>query len=342
MVRYFQWKLEVFGEAKLCRNITLADLTPQDLKLMKKGKIQRLPVRDRSDREIWCMVTDEKILPDKDVFNRVAFYLGHVAKESQRTGVILVSFHSEGCFDFERYDPDLTGLYPRMIQDLPVKICGIHHCVDPTTVTIGNMFEAKLIFASRETRAKTRVHFGTLLECLYNLQSFGIPTDSIPMTSGGKVKTKAFLEWLDMRRTREEFERSEDCPEVYEIPLNKHVLLGRGKPLQKHVGNMRLINIVDEYIQKYDRCEKKLEKTAMASDLVQNIKSKYDTAFLCKESGVWIEVHDDAAREKVSNLLRARVAYARKKSTLKASAAETRARQGERDHIDATPKRIKH
>lgn len=53
-IRYFDWKMELFGEESLARDIILSDLTKKEQATLKKGYMQRLPVRDRAGRAIFC------------------------------------------------------------------------------------------------------------------------------------------------------------------------------------------------------------------------------------------------------------------------------------------------
>jgi hypothetical protein len=54
VVRYFEEKLELFGQDKLARDIKLADLDDDDLISIESGYMQVLPVRDRSGRAVLC------------------------------------------------------------------------------------------------------------------------------------------------------------------------------------------------------------------------------------------------------------------------------------------------
>lgn len=53
----------------------------------------------------------------------------------------------------------------------------------------------------------------------------------------------------------------------------------------------------------YNQLRNKQEKTALASKIVQMVKQA-SGRFLSRYSGVWTEVTDEIAREKVSGLLR--------------------------------------
>lgn len=60
-IRYFDWKLELFGEGSLTREITIDDLTGEDRAMLKKGYLQRLPVRDRAGRSILCSIYNGQV-----------------------------------------------------------------------------------------------------------------------------------------------------------------------------------------------------------------------------------------------------------------------------------------
>jgi hypothetical protein len=61
MTRYFDWKLSLFGERKLCQDITLEDLQEDDMATLEKGYIQRLPKRDRSGRSVRVVVLKNQV-----------------------------------------------------------------------------------------------------------------------------------------------------------------------------------------------------------------------------------------------------------------------------------------
>jgi hypothetical protein len=52
MMRFFDWKLQLFGVTKLCHDITLEDLELEDMALLRKGYFQVLPERDRAGRRV--------------------------------------------------------------------------------------------------------------------------------------------------------------------------------------------------------------------------------------------------------------------------------------------------
>ena len=53
MIRFFDCKLFFFGQEKLCKDITLQDLSKEDMKSLKAGYMQILPIRDQAGRNVF-------------------------------------------------------------------------------------------------------------------------------------------------------------------------------------------------------------------------------------------------------------------------------------------------
>jgi hypothetical protein len=60
LTRHFDVKLELFGQDKLCQDITLQDFTKYDMECIECGFFQLLPTRDRAGRVIICNVLYEQ------------------------------------------------------------------------------------------------------------------------------------------------------------------------------------------------------------------------------------------------------------------------------------------
>jgi hypothetical protein len=135
--------------------------------------------------------------------------------------------------------------------------------------------------------------------------TYGIPDQLIPLTPQGEMKRKNHLQMLDRMTTLEEYANTALAVRMVGLPENTDVLLGKGKPIQEHLGNMRLKALVDELLPRYDACKKE-EKKDVAMEVVQCIKKTMGGRFLSDESGIWIEVDDDIARKKASILFRNR------------------------------------
>ena len=56
IIMFFEKKLELFGPTKLCKDISLADMSPEDMDCIKHGHLQLLPQRDRAGRRVVVML----------------------------------------------------------------------------------------------------------------------------------------------------------------------------------------------------------------------------------------------------------------------------------------------
>jgi hypothetical protein len=106
-----------------------------------------------------------------------------------------------------------------------------------------------------------------------------------------------------------------DAPEPFDV------LLGRGKPIQKRLGNKLIRLLIDKNSHRYDKAPR-LEKRAIANEIVQSIKSnngKLPGRFLrlcgSAEQEGWKEVSDAVAIDKVSHIFRARRNLAQESSS---------------------------
>ena len=133
--------------------------------------------------------------------------------------------------------------------------------------------------------------------------TFGIPSDVIPISSEGEIKTNAHKKWIASRR------RKEQNITLYghnfgriDFPTNKDVLLGKGRPIQKHVGNIYLRNLVSSLTESYLNADSKSTKASLTWKVVSDIKAN-GGRFLCKDKeDFWIEASDKEARDKVGKL----------------------------------------
>lgn len=106
-------------------------------------------------------------------------------------------------------------------------------------------------------------------------------------------------------------------PEGYQ-PGCFDVLCGRGRKCFFHEGNRRFRDIVSAMVPEYTDATSKMEKGMILSSIVEGIRDKADIGgFLKKdlETGLWYEVGDLFAREKVSQAFRDLLCHKYKSST---------------------------
>jgi hypothetical protein len=179
--------------------------------------------------------------------------------------------------------------------------------------------------------------------------SFGIPVDDYPVSSDMVLNREKHLEWVQSRRVLEASSFSlSSSPSSYSsspstdnhvvhgvpvgvvvVPKSTDVLFGRGKSLREHPGNLRFGFFVESVFDRYEGLSRHSEKRNFTQEVVMKIKSM-GGRFLRQEAGVWREVDDDQARQKVSHTLRTRRSIKmeeREKTEEKAKELKKRSRQ---------------
>jgi hypothetical protein len=86
-------------------------------------------------------------------------------------------------------------------------------------------------------------------------------------------------------------------------PSDYSVLCCRGKESVNHIGNRRFRIISSMYVQRYSRADTKAAKSVIVSEIITAIRQAGGN-FCRHKRGIWFEVGDNYAREKVSALLR--------------------------------------
>jgi hypothetical protein len=86
-------------------------------------------------------------------------------------------------------------------------------------------------------------------------------------------------------------------------PSDYSVLCCRGKDSVNHIGNRRFRIISSMYVEKYSRADTKAAKSVIVSEIITVIRQAGGN-FCRHKRGIWFEVGDNYAREKVTALLR--------------------------------------
>ena len=160
---------------------------------------------------------------------------------------------------------------------------------------------------------------GSKSEYMYKLQTYGIPTEALPLDEEGNLTLDHHLDWIEQIRAKEAAECSMDGTtpsSIVMVPRRFDVLLGRGKTIAEHTGNLRAFHIVEMNRQRYERAGK-YEKTQIAEKIVHMIQESYGR-FLKRDQGddhnggeigtigsyCWIETTTEEARDKISHCFR--------------------------------------
>eukprot|EP00536_Pseudo-nitzschia_multiseries_P016961 jgi/Psemu1/223251/e_gw1.1312.10.1 len=313
MLIYLDLIHSCFGEALLKRDISLSDLDKKTMEYVEHGSLQLLPGRDRSGRRVGgnfpiaykhCNGT----LTAKHRMQAALFIMMKTAKQNvdvQKEGLVGLFWAHELKFDDIK---TRSFVHVKLISGIPIRFCSLHICVPNVTDSLANMAKAMYIYAiGPENRKRLRVHFGSAMECLYALQTFGIPSHHVPInTTTGQTKNHNHIKWLERQRIRNEAESTakNQAFNIIECPAHNDVLCGRGWPKMSHPGNARFRALIMTRLEEYNDAQSNRVKTTITWSIVCYLKET-GSRFLKKEKrGWWVELSDEAAREKVSTSFR--------------------------------------
>jgi hypothetical protein len=162
------------------------------------------------------------------------------------------------------------------------------------------------------------------------MMTFGISNKLLPVNPDGAISLDNHKMWMQRRRLQEQAMLSEttqrtrattttsttttissikqEQPPPREqskriaVPGSYDILLGRGKLIQEHTGNIRFRHLIEKNRGTYENATKN-EKTFLATRIVE-IVNHGGGRFLKEDPRGWTLVTDDTARDKVSHSFR--------------------------------------
>ena len=103
-----------------------------------------------------------------------------------------------------------------------------------------------------------------------------------------------------------------------DVPSKFDILCGQSRICASHTGNRRFQVVLDVYAPRYDVATSKQEKMTLTKEIVACIHTS-GGRFLKYKDGLWEEISDVTARDKVSHALRTKVASWKRQQQEKAS-----------------------
>eukprot|EP00529_Nitzschia_sp_RCC80_P004320 CAMPEP_0113482538 /NCGR_PEP_ID=MMETSP0014_2-20120614/22971_1 /TAXON_ID=2857 /ORGANISM="Nitzschia sp." /LENGTH=934 /DNA_ID=CAMNT_0000376059 /DNA_START=347 /DNA_END=3151 /DNA_ORIENTATION=+ /assembly_acc=CAM_ASM_000159 len=327
IIDYFDIKLQLFGPELLCKpKITLGDLSKEDRKQLDTGFFQFLPVRDVAGRAIVCAFPPVGRQGPVTSLIRAFYYIIMSLiedVETQRNGLILMGVNVG---PKRRVDREIVFNVHKVRRALPIRTVAIHYCYDDMRMI--PMMTLGMLAMGAAGRVRFRPHYGDWRKDIsYQLSTFGVPNDAVPITEDGEVKVKTFRSWVKARKSQEDGKKrkQQSSEGTIVLPTRVDVLYGRGKPIQDHVGNLRYHALLEYYHSSYEDA-KKFQKKQLANRIV-SIVHEYGGRFLKQDShgAGWVEVDETVACDKVSHAFRTRRTTATASINNKANISSTSA-----------------
>jgi hypothetical protein len=134
---------------------------------------------------------------------------------------------------------------------------------------------------------------------MYSLLAFGIPVDLFPVSHSGTIKKTNMNRWIDKNIARDMALGYGVAFSGVDVPSRNDVLLGKGKPIQCHTGNVHLRVLVASLASEYKAARLAEDKMDVFNKVFFLIKAR-PGRFLKKDSnGWWHESPDVDAVDKV-------------------------------------------
>ena len=305
VIKFLELKRTLFGQEKLTKKISLADLNEDDKRYLESGAVQISKYRDRSGRQILLFIPSAVMQDEVSVeaLHRARYYVimsSLESEENQRKGCIVVYFAALPT------DATHHTTNSGVLWDLPIFFSSAHACFNEISAY---MLMSVVVFRlPTKLRPRTRVHYGSCTDCLYKLSTFGIPKEAI-LTETDEPRLIDHLEWY---RHRQEIEipcvsdsetDSASLPWMEKIvPRSADVVFGTGS--RKNGGNQMMRNLILAVLDEH-QAAKKGRKVQPVDNVIETIK-KRGGRFLKQneETMEWEEVSHTEACRKIAHTFR--------------------------------------
>lgn len=279
MVRVCDCLLKLFGRYALERHILLSDFTNEELKVIRKGRVQVLPFRDRSGRRIVILIPGAGSLKEKasidqtkvrdlqvKIFLYVSYVLGRDV-DTQRRGIVFLVWFDAMLESTIKHDVSRIREGVKSHQISFIRASALHIC-SPDTPSY-RVIRGSMGLGYGSYVRKIRIHLGISVEIRYILNGYGISTDTIPVSWTGTVKVGYLKQWLRIRQYLEDpsmykhkcdgckfCSNNKNCKflQPIECPRLNDVLFKKGKSAKNHPGNEHFRSLIQS---KYEQtlCE---------------------------------------------------------------------------------------
>ena len=199
-------------------------------------------------------------------------------------------------------------------------ICSASHCIELHMVILSKDFLTNPVRQSRSLFVFSPLT-GSYTECKYSLMTHGIPSDQLPITASGRVKTTNHHRWIKFQREKEDsiqmglppFE-SVDCPLVMDILIGN---AGHNTYFKNNPGNTFYRDVMDSYFGRYEAASDTQEKTRITWKVLEELEKVGGRVLVRDRRGWWSVAGTNKAREKIAHDFR----ETRKKKQAAAAAA---------------------
>ncbi|KAL3938466.1 MAG: hypothetical protein SGBAC_006622 [Bacillariaceae sp.] len=343
MLNFLRKKATYFGERTLARDISLEDLDEEEMKVILSGPYHVQEDRDRAGRVVIYFFNTMFDGYKAETLVRVTYYLWMNIllrmPEVQMKGVV-------GCYydctkPGEKVNVPDTNVLFALLEfgvTIPVRFSAMHYCIktNPEGLALNNFFlewSAKAL--PRYSRARARLHYGSHMELQYELRIHGLPA-SFPVDTAGNIRKEMLNVWFHVHLAKEQgkanpylaqdssedeemddllneqdstMPQDADCTNSKSLvvqPTNRDIMLGRGRHIQNHPGNIHFREMLEAYRDLYDQTPRN-QRRSVSAEVARRLKGR-GIRFLeqTKDNGGWMESSFEKCESTIRQLFRSR------------------------------------
>jgi len=137
--------------------------------------------------------------------------------------------------------------------------------------------------------------------------AFGIPSDQLPITLSGRIKTVNHHRSIKYQRKKEDTIQMGLPPfEGVDCPLGMDILIGlaghnNSSHLKNSPGNILYLDLIDAHFSKYENASDTSEKTRITWIVLEELGKAGGRILVRDRRGWWLVASADKAREKIAH-----------------------------------------
>lgn len=169
--------------------------------------------------------------------------------ESQRKGIVGLAMPVETSNGDTSFTPTMPSTKDMNLQHffysaVPIRICSIH-LYFPNAFFYRFSWKLVALTVGEENKRRLKFNMGTTIEMRYDLMSYGISPDLLPLTQTGNIKLKNHLQWIQTRKLLDKKIDSRDdsvveCPRLNDVIFNK-----AGNSWRLHPGDVYFRGLIE-------------------------------------------------------------------------------------------------
>ncbi|CAJ1959487.1 unnamed protein product [Cylindrotheca closterium] len=276
IIKFLELKRSLFGQEKLAKKITLADLDEDDKAKLQSGTLQISSKQDRAGRGVFLMFPSLRSNGTEYQLQtslRARYYMVMnmlESEENQRNGIVMVYF---GALSQPTQRESNSGL----LWDLPFRLVGVHCCFNSLAAYL--FISVAILRLPFAIRPRMRVHYGSCADCLYKLASFGIPKEAV-LNESDEPNMIAHMQWYRRRQELELTYVSDSDTDMQLlasraggaiVPRPMDVLFGPGS--RKNEGNVLMRNLALKVLAEYNDSTNR-DKMQLTETIIDDITKK--------------------------------------------------------------------